>query len=275
MLNYGYKFGFTKQSGGGGASSPYLDGVLSGVVFELDATIADSYPGTGTTWANLTASPADGSAQTAYDFYLGNDGVTATQFPTFNGSAGDAAAYWSFDGGDFFTLKSGANTDFLNNLHKTTGGQDFTIVFTAQHSDNTWGNSRSFFITQFAWNGTQHGIWTETRATEDYRLGQSGGSIATADSPGVQTSGEFITMIAHNHSANETTFWVRSATGGAVAHTFTTSTAAASIAAQIGRLLTAEERLYSMAMLNKVITDEEAALIIAHMEARHSRDYTP
>src|SRR5574343_994393 len=98
-----------------------LSDVIASAVFDLDATQAASYPGSGTTWSNLVTAPADGSAQTAYDFYRG-DGSTSTTYPTFNGTPGSAAAYWSFDGGDLFDLKSGANTTFLKNAHKSAGG---------------------------------------------------------------------------------------------------------------------------------------------------------
>jgi len=94
--------------------------VTRGVVFYLDAGVYASYPGSGTTWANLITSPADGSAQTANDFKTGPGSAS----PTFNGSVNSHAAYWSFDGGDDFRLKSGSNTTFMNSLSKN--GATFT-----------------------------------------------------------------------------------------------------------------------------------------------------
>lgn len=79
-----------------------LQDEIPSTCFHLDATDADSYPGSGQTWANLIASPADGSGQTDFDVWRGGSSSASTDDPTFNGTAGDSAAYWSFDGGDFF-----------------------------------------------------------------------------------------------------------------------------------------------------------------------------
>ena len=93
---------------------------LGSTVFELDA----QYYSFGQTFANSCAAPADGSGQTAYDFYRGAGSGSASDDPTFN-SAG-SASYFSFDGGDFFTLVAGAtSTAFLKNLHKS--GATFSI----------------------------------------------------------------------------------------------------------------------------------------------------
>ena len=88
-------------------------------VFELDAGLSASYSGSGQTWANIVTAPADGSGQTAYDFYRGATNGSEGSDPTFNGSAGANSAneYFSFDGGDYLTLV-GSNTTFLNSLHK-------------------------------------------------------------------------------------------------------------------------------------------------------------
>jgi hypothetical protein len=88
-------------------------------VFELDAGLSASYGGSGQTWANIVTAPADGSGQTAYDFYRGATSGSEGSDPTFNGSAGANSTneYFSFDGGDYLTLAAG-NTTFLNSLHK-------------------------------------------------------------------------------------------------------------------------------------------------------------
>ena len=95
------------------------DAAIPVAVFELDAGLSASYGGSGQTWANIVTAPADGSGQTAYDFYRGATNGSEGSDPTFNGSAGANSAneFWSFDGGDYFTL-AGSNTTFLNSLHK-------------------------------------------------------------------------------------------------------------------------------------------------------------
>jgi hypothetical protein len=180
LTECGYGLRRTQMNISGTPASSYLDGVLASTVFDLDATIAASYPGSGLTWANL-ATPADGAAKTAYDFFLG-DGVTATTYPAFSGSAGNSAAYWSFDGGDYFDLKSGANTAFLRDAHKTTGGSDFWIAMAYRPVDG--GVTQGLFTTTDG-TGTA-GFRTEQLGSELIQLVQRGPTTT-------QTNGGYVT----------------------------------------------------------------------------------
>ncbi len=83
-------------------------GLLPGVYVCLDARDASSYT-TGQTWSDRSGN--------GIDFYRGTTSGTQGTDPTFTGSAGDIGAYWSFDGGDYFTVAAG-NTTRINNLHK-------------------------------------------------------------------------------------------------------------------------------------------------------------
>ena len=126
------------------------DAAIPVAVFELDAGLSASYGGSGQTWANIVTAPADGSGQTAYDFYRGATSGSEGSDPTFNGSAGANSAneYFSFDGGDYLTL-AGSNTTFLNNLHKENAA--FTWYgFLETPSD----------LTQFGLFGTKSNIST-------------------------------------------------------------------------------------------------------------------
>ena len=117
-----------------GSITPYLDGLLTGAVFDLDATMLASYNGSGQTWANMIAAPADGSAKTAGDFYRGVNGTATATDPTFTGSAGSQSAYWLHDGFDAFFL-AGGNTAFIDSLHRTTGGSDYTFINAYRNSN--------------------------------------------------------------------------------------------------------------------------------------------
>jgi len=94
--------------------------VSSGAVCHLNAGDILSYASLGQQlWKNLIASPADGAAQAAYDFVLGNTSSAEASDPAFNGVIGNESKneYFSFDGGQYFTL-NGAMTTFLESLHK-------------------------------------------------------------------------------------------------------------------------------------------------------------
>ena len=265
----------------GAAASAYLDGVLASTVFDLDATIAASYPGSGTTWANLAVTPADGQSPSAYDFLLG-DGVTGTTYPVFTGSAGNPAALWRLEGSDYFRIKSGANTSFLDNLHKTTGGQDFWMALAFKRDDATWAMGNLFSTLSIT--GTFTGIellLTSTETLALYQRNNSTSSIGTIPGGTLATTTPNIVIFSHSHSANNTRYWANSVMGADLAHTFGTTTAAAAQPATIGvngnltSNLVAETSLYSFAMGNEYLDNTKAAAIIAHLEARHGRDYTP
>ncbi|MFA7333367.1 MAG: hypothetical protein WC130_03640 [Kiritimatiellia bacterium] len=260
----------------GDAGSPYLDGVLASTVFDLDATQAASYPGTGTTWANLIAAPADGSAQTDYDFFRGN-GATSTTYPTFTGTPGDAAAYWSFDGGDRFQKKDGTNTTFLNALHKTTGGTPWWMAYTYRVINVA--PTQIVYSTQTT--STNVGIRGGTSSSETNFFVQRGDTSQGATNFGSLTPGtDYVVIISYDGSGNIAR-WENTTTGTAAAITFNSTSADASQALFIGAgpgtgtPLANTARMYSFAMGNEYLDDTKAAAIIAHLEARHQRNYTP
>jgi hypothetical protein len=106
------KFVFIDAGGGGGGGV-----VTDNLVYWLDAGNIGSYSGSGQTWANLVAAPADGSSQTAYDYLRGVTSSAEGSDPTFNGTAGTDPCYFSVTGAQYLTL-SGASTSFIKGMHK-------------------------------------------------------------------------------------------------------------------------------------------------------------
>lgn len=97
--------------------------VLNTTILDLDATIAASYS-TGQTWANLAATPFDGSAQTDFDAWLGlNSSTVPASEPVFTGTADSPGAYWAFDGGDYMTMKL-ATQNYFRKQPRSVGGID-------------------------------------------------------------------------------------------------------------------------------------------------------
>lgn len=94
-------------------------------VFQIDAGVASSYPGSGQTWANMREHPADGSVKTAYDFWLGRDNTANSEDPAFSVNK------FISDGGDFCEIKT--TTDFIRNQFRS----DLT---------NSWWSAAAFFI---------------------------------------------------------------------------------------------------------------------------------
>lgn len=96
----------------------WAGGDLPTKVFELDAGKAASWDATSRYWRNLIDKPADGQAQSYYDF---QDISSASEyFPTFHGTVGAAssAEYFIFDGNDFWAIDAIPHGAYLNSLHQ-------------------------------------------------------------------------------------------------------------------------------------------------------------
>jgi len=274
-------FFYTGNSSGGSSitrESP-LSAVISGVVFDLDATIEASYAGTGQTWANLVPSPADGSAQSDYDFYRGTGSGSSTDDPTFTGTANDPAAYWAYDGGDFFTSVGGITT-FINNCHRTDVTQPFTIggVVTTGASGlvtllSNISTAETNGLLAFANVGALvNSIWIR---------GATGGVNTNFGATAANTV--FLIMISYNPATSTLRTFVNSATKttatGITKNTSTANSAASNML--IGKPYTnsttainaSGSRQKTAFMTNTFIDGAEAAAIIAQLNLRHGVTY--
>lgn len=128
------------SSGGGG-----LQSLVPSTCFVLEASNAASYPGSGTTWANVVDTPADGNAKTLYDVQRG-DGSTSTGFPTFNGTAGVPGAYFSNDGGDYFQSITNPSPGVIGSVHRTDAA-GFWFAYAWRFND---GATNRLFANAFA-----------------------------------------------------------------------------------------------------------------------------
>jgi len=247
------------------AASPSLQDSVASTVFDLDATISASYSGSGTSWANLVASPADGASQSAYNFTISG--------ATFTGSAGSASAYFSLDGNDSFSITSG-NTTFINNLHKTTGGQDFWLLFAFYLPDDATTDWL------FADYSTSPGIRSFINTTQTLGFRQHGSTSSQVNaSATVAEATPVMAIISHSHSTNETKFWISATTGEAVAHTFSSTTSNAqsafAVAYNYSAYMQNGARVYTIAGGNEYLDNTKAGALFSALETRHSRDYTP
>lgn len=93
-------------------------GLNSGLKLTLDPGDAASYA-SGQTWTDLSGN--------AYNFLRGDTSSSETSDPSFSGTAGNQSSseYWTFDGGDYFTLGQ-ANPSWVDNIHKS--GAKFSIL---------------------------------------------------------------------------------------------------------------------------------------------------
>ena len=277
-------YGFSRPRTVTLTSAPYLDGVVSSVVCDLDATISASYNGSGQTWANLIASPADGTARAAYDFHLG-DGATSTTYPTFNGTAGNAAAYWGTDGSDYFKLKTLAGS-LPEKWHRTSGGTPFWVAMTFRSPTATFSGSRAFWgnatgtfnrgVLAYVTSGDMLGMISSNASTAPATSNMYGPFAGAAN---------YVSLLSADPSqgASNVRVWVNTASASTFTHSFSASSTPSTDNFHIlatrgpfqdgGQIMDADFRLYSFARGNAFLDDAGAAAIIAHLNARHGRNY--
>lgn len=278
-------YGFSRPRTVKLVTSPYLDGALSSVVCDLDATISASYGGSGLTWANLIANPADGTMRAAYDFHVGNGSTSAT-YPAFNGTAGQPSAYWSTDGADYFKLKTLAGT-MPQKWHRVSGGTPFWVAVAFMAPAGLFTGTRCFWGN--AATTLNRGVSGYVGTTDMVGMLSADGAVAPllADIHGPLSGvSDYIYILTGDASRSTANVraWVNNASAGSFTHNFGASTinstdsffilATRSSSTEGAFPMEAGTRLYSFAMGNEFIDDAKAAAIIAHLRARHGRAYT-
>ncbi|MBI4031494.1 MAG: hypothetical protein HY370_07425 [Proteobacteria bacterium] len=278
-LGYGMHGVNTPPASGG---SPYLDGVIASACCDLDATITSSYPGTGQTLANLVAAPADGAAQAGYNFHLGESETATTDDPAFTGTAGNAAAYFAFDGGDNFRIKDFSAVPTLRKLQRTDNANKWwsAIAFRKGSTTSTsiWGSS---------WSGADLGLYLYAGASDAVLYQGNGVStldnvILTSLAPAAGTDYVFIVSADMTASSNNIRIWRNSRTKTSFSKSWTAVTADSDEAFRLfassnngnpaGRMPN-NSRFYHFSCGNAFIDDAQAALIFDHLNARHGRTY--
>lgn len=240
-------------------------------VFQIDAAIPASYPGTGQTWANVRKHPADGLAQTAYDFWLGRDTNANTDDPTFSVNK------FISDGGDFSELKT--NTAFVNNLFRTNQTNSWWVAAafklgSVSATQTIYGNT----------NGSTTPGWRiEVNATPVMRFIRADGTQNLTTNLHSMT-GKAGTPLLHIFSWNNATRAYKSALNS---RTFTltgTAVTATQTAANNGKLnfgsanhgtakVSNGSELYGFAMGIGPLTNTDLAGIVKYYNALHGRAY--
>lgn len=126
----------------------------------LDAGDANSYPGSGQTWLDLSGHD--------YDFYRGATGSAEASDPTFNGTAGrqSSGEYFSFDGGDYFRAAQ-ANPAWVESIHKNSA--KFTIA--------QWCYLSGATTTSVRWGDTGTASRSDGSAYAGFQFGHSASSL--------------------------------------------------------------------------------------------------
>jgi len=261
---------------GGAPAVPNMQTVVASAVADLDATIVESYT-SGQTFANLVTAPADGTAQTAYDFWLGTDSGSAANDPTF------ATNKFTLDGGDWFTIK--ANTTLINDLHKTTGGLPHTFFIAGKFTARGGAAVGQAIYGTGGRSSAKHGTAVGNGffgTANNYQRNCSGAVFVDSDTQGGAdfADGTFkVLAFTFNPTTRATKAYINSATPYTSSVNTYTSSTNASDALQVGAggaadsPLTSGAEIKAFGMCNAVISDAEFTAIRNEYIARHGAIY--
>jgi len=243
-------------------------------MFELDAGDAGSYPGEGAEWYSLTPAPVDGGESSDYSFG-GGFGMAEINEPVFTGEYDTPGAYFATDGQKFFAI-SGGNTDFLDALHKSTGGTNFWMATVIRYPA---GGNQGIAGTNARLTANV-GVSFRSPSADDFIVGYTNGaSVVTADSNSAIADGtDHAIVYTYNTSTRAWKAFNNSATPvtgtlGALtvtdAPTSRLALMSSGLAAGVPNDAAANgSRMYLYAMGNEYLTDEEGAAIIANLMGR-------
>jgi hypothetical protein len=246
------------------ARGPLSDIGLSNLEAQWDATLSSSYSGSGTALNTLVSSPASGASASDYNLTLSG--------MSFSGSAGDAAAYLFSTAGAGFA-ENVTNTAFLRDMHKTTGGSDYTIVMAYRPEATT---AATLFST--ASSATNNGLMVETTTQITHRQGYGGASTPVSGGTVAATTW-YLVIVTHSHSTNRSRRWLNTVTGSEQVHTFNTTTTDATGNLHLfsrtdgASLMPTNSRFAGGLLMNTYIDDGMANFLFDYYNTLHGRTY--
>ncbi len=274
-------------SGGGAFVFPNIQPIVPSVVFDIDSTSGLSFDGTSQTWANLVATPADGSSQTAYDFLRGSDSSASANDPSFVGSPDTRSAEFSGNGSQYFTIRDG-NTTFINNLHRTDFGGSWWAAITGSFvSRSSSVNGQSLFGTGGRDSATRHGMdfgngfWDTSNKGYFQACGAQGfpGNVSLSGAADICTDNYIFIGLSYTPSTGAIKIYVGNNAAITAGNSFYASTVNASSPLQVlaggvaDAIAYSGTKLIGLSMGNALMTDTIAANLRSIYSTRHNRIY--
>lgn len=256
----------------------------SSTVFNLDATDTNSYNNSTDLqlWKNTVTSPADSSAQSAYNFNLGETSSASTDDPTFNGSAGATSAYWSTDGGDLFYF-TGTNTTFINNLLRTDIGNTWHMAVAFRTPSSL--ASPFALVANSSQTTTEHGLllYQTGGGIQLWRRNASGATniVQLISASTLATNTEYLLLFSYNSSTFVYDVYLNSRTssssGTGSSYVSTSNPSDKLCIFAQPTLFNANApsgtRIYSMMMGNAALTSGVVAQIYDYYNTKHGKTY--
>ena len=164
--------------------------VTTNLVLYLDASITDSYSGSGTTWSDLSSNSNDGTLTNGAVFDSGNNGSIV-----FDGT-NDRVSFSSdmFNPNANFTVSAWVNTDITDGTHTVISDVDETGSFQLRYESSGWQivDNHVVAVGTFSNSTILKGFWynvTVTRSGNTYTLYLNGSSISSFTSSNTYDGG--------------------------------------------------------------------------------------
>lgn len=258
-------------------SSQYLQDLFPSTVFDLDARMVESYPGSGNTWFNLCSDPADGSAQSSYDF-TNNSPSTLV----FNGTAGSPDAFWETNrvtpnAADRFQIPVSSQTDFLKRLSRSDNldSRPFTVALSFRNAD-TISNFAASSIMIGANSGLNvaNSIRLITTMAGDVRLAMAGNDINDnfiTTNQRMEPSQDYVYIISMDKDGNFSSWLNGVKVEGS--RIIPESTADTNSPFVLFRQIPPNAQIYAASTFNSFFDDEEALALQQFYRGRPYVDY--
>lgn len=265
----------TPSEGGGGEPAlgyTPMDEVVSTALVDIDFTVEDSYDGSSQTVTNIT------SSGTTYDFWLGSSSSSEAIDPTFNGTAGDAAAYLETDGADYITAQTSAAPCFAKGHRTDQAGVWYAFAGKTASSNSAtrsiFGNSSSAGTA----GSRALGLWGSDFKIDYYISNGSSNLTVTDTSTALSNDLDFIYIVSFDGTSTTNNFkaWMNTTTAITKSATLNASTADSAntftiFAANTFSPVQSGFRLYAFACgLGELLTDAKATLIMEEYASRHT-----
>lgn len=246
-----------------------LRDAIPSCLMDIDFTRLECYDGSSQRINNLVSDPIDGSFEDEYDCMNGSSsGATSTDM-TFVGTPGDPAAYMSGDGNDVLRSWDAIDTDKFVDLPKTTGGSlpvTFALAFrhkTLSGTITALGN---------AVGGSNNYVRVRSTSSQSIGIQHSQGAVTDqANFPGAMSDDSDYVFIGALAADGTVTMW-RNGNKNSQSITLAAGTGDGGLFSVL-QSAASGTRLYAFSVYDEVLTDAQAAYVLAEYRSRHNRNY--
>lgn len=245
--------------------------IVPDTIFQWDANLVASYPGTGQPLYNVITTPYGGDSQAALNWQLGSTSGVSTDDPSY------LPGKFVSDGGGALSLVS--STPFLNSLHRSDSGQvfwaaiSFSFGSVPSSTAPVFGNSSGSGIS--GWRVEWSSAATMILRRADGTNNASGVNLATS----LTALTPYLAVLVYVPTTGEWKFAINSRTFNASGTSAFPNTVSSTnrfyafAAANSSNRMPADSEFYGASMGAGDLTDSQLSDIVDYYNALHGRTY--